>query len=103
MTKILTPITPLTNGYRVVIVQEANEDGTYGAYIGCMLQTPDSPDNDRMMLLGDAFKEYKARTPELGNERRKRRIRAMPALKPVIRRPARIPQASARSRTANLL
>jgi hypothetical protein len=64
MTKIFTPITPLTNGYRVVVVQEANEDGTYGAYIGCMLQTPDSPDDGPMMLLGDAFKEFKARTAE---------------------------------------
>ena len=64
MTKIFTPITPLTNGYRVVIVQEANEDGTHGAFVGCMLQTPDSPDNDRMMLLGEAFREFKARTAE---------------------------------------
>ena len=64
MTRIFTPITPLTNGYRVVIVQEANEDGTHGAFVGCMLQTPDSPDNDRMMLLGEAFREFKARTAE---------------------------------------
>jgi hypothetical protein len=62
MTKIFTPITPLTNGYRVVIVQEANDDGTHGAYVGCMLQTPDGADSDSMMLLGDAFREFKART-----------------------------------------
>jgi hypothetical protein len=65
MSKIFTPITQQTNGYRVVIVQEANEDGTHGAFVGCLLQTPDSPDNDRMMLLGDAFKEFKARTAKV--------------------------------------
>jgi hypothetical protein len=62
MTRIFTPITPLTNGYRVVVVQAANPDGTYGAYIGCMLQTPDNPDDGSMMLLGDAFREFNART-----------------------------------------
>ena len=62
MTKIFTPLTPLTNGYQVVIVQEANEEGTHGAFVGCMLQTPDSPVNDRMMPLGNAMKEFKART-----------------------------------------
>ena len=62
MTKILTSITPLKNGYRVVVVQEANEDGTHGAFLGFMLQTPDNPDDDRIMLLGDAMKEFKARS-----------------------------------------
>jgi hypothetical protein len=60
--KILTPLTPMTDGYCVVIVQEATPDGTCGAYIGCMLQTPDSLDDGPMMLLGDVFKEFKART-----------------------------------------
>jgi hypothetical protein len=60
--KILTPLTPMIDGYRVVIVQEANPDGTYGAYIGCTLQSPDNQDNDRMMLLGDAFEEFRERT-----------------------------------------
>jgi hypothetical protein len=66
--KILTPLTPMIDGYRVVIVQEANPDGTYGAYIGCLLQAPDSPDGT-MMLLGDAFTEFKERTAEQENNR----------------------------------
>ena len=78
--KIMTPLTPMIHGYRVVVVQEANPDGTYGAYIGCMLETPDSPDGGGpMRLLGDAFMEFKARTAEQQNKRRKRRTRAMPA------------------------
>jgi hypothetical protein len=75
--KILTPLTPMTAGYRVVVVQKANPDGTYGAYIGCMLQTPDHPDDGPMMLLGDAFKEFKAHTAKQQSKRRKRRARTM--------------------------
>ena len=75
--KIMTPLTPMTAGYRVVVVQKANPDGTYGAYLGCMLQSPDNPDDGHMMLLGDAFKEFKARTAKQQNKRRKRRARAL--------------------------
>jgi len=71
MTNKLTPITPLTNGYQVVIVQEAKEDGTAGAFLGCLLQTPDYPDDGGLMLLGDAIREFKARTTEQAEMPRK--------------------------------
>jgi len=62
MKRKFTPITPLANGCCVVIVQELNEDGTTGPYLGCLLKTLETSDDDRIVLLGEAIREYKART-----------------------------------------
>ncbi len=51
MTQKLAPITPRINGYRVVVVQEAKADGSPDAFLGCLLQTPDSSDVGPLLLL----------------------------------------------------
>jgi hypothetical protein len=59
MTRKLTPITPLVNGYCVIVVQEATKDGNPGAFLGCLLQTPESSGDGPLLLLGEAIKKYK--------------------------------------------
>jgi hypothetical protein len=59
MTRKLTPITPLVNGYCVIVVQEATKGGNPGAFLGCLLQTPESSEDGPLLLLGEAIKKYK--------------------------------------------
>jgi len=62
MTRKLTRITPEINGYAVVIVQEASIDGKPGAYLGCIVQTPENIDDCAMVSLTEAMKEYLKQT-----------------------------------------
>jgi len=64
MPQKLTPITERINGYCVVVVQEETNDGKPGAFLGCLLQTPNSDENDKLLLLGDAIKKFKILTLE---------------------------------------
>jgi hypothetical protein len=58
MTRKLTRITPLIDGYAVVVVQEEGEDGKPGEYLGCLLETPESPDDGPFVLLAEAMGAY---------------------------------------------
>ena len=64
MTQKLTPITPRIKGYCVVVVQQANADGSPDAFLGCLLQTPDSADAGPLLLLGEAIRKFKALAAE---------------------------------------
>jgi|GEM_PF-4025354 len=58
MPRKLTRITPVINGYAVVITQEQGINGQPGEYTGCFLQTPDSPDDGPTLLLTEAMDTY---------------------------------------------
>jgi hypothetical protein len=62
MARNLTPITPIVSGYCVMVVQEETKDGKPGAFLGCLLQTPDCLENGPLLLLGEAIKRYKMLT-----------------------------------------
>ena len=50
MTRKLTRIRPVVNGYAVVVAQEQGGDGKPGKFLGCFVQTPESQDDGPMML-----------------------------------------------------
>jgi len=54
----LTLIAPFKNGYAVAIAQAINADHSTGAFLGCYLLSPDSPNGGKPMLLTEAFKAY---------------------------------------------
>jgi hypothetical protein len=58
MIRKLTRITPLIDGYAVVVVQKEGEDGKPGAFLGCLLETPESPDDGPFLLLAEAMGAY---------------------------------------------
>jgi hypothetical protein len=58
MTRKITPITPVVNGYAVAIAQEQSVGGMPGAFIGCFLQTPESPEDGELILLHEAMAKY---------------------------------------------
>ena len=58
MTRKLTRITPLVDGYAVVVVQKEGGDGKPGVFLGCLLETPESPDDGPFMLLAEAMGAY---------------------------------------------
>ena len=65
MSNKLTRITPIVNGYAVVITQEADVNGKPGTYTGCFLQTPDNPDDGPKLLLAEAMERYRKLTSDL--------------------------------------
>jgi len=58
MNRKLTHITPVIDGYAVVVAQEPSEGGKPGKYLGCFLQTPENPDHGPYMLLTEAMGAY---------------------------------------------
>jgi hypothetical protein len=62
MNRKLTRITPLIDGYAVVVVQEEGADGKPGKFLGCLLETPDSSDDGPYMLLAKAMGAYLSHT-----------------------------------------
>jgi hypothetical protein len=58
MERKLTRITPITNGYAVVIAQEPNQGEKAGAFIGCFLQTPECADDGPFLRLDVAMGAY---------------------------------------------
>jgi hypothetical protein len=55
MTRKLTRITPVVNGYAVVVVQKQGLGSKPGEFLGCFVQTPESQDDGPMMLLAEAM------------------------------------------------
>jgi len=76
MTKQLTRITPVINGFAVVVAQEPNQDGKPGAFIGCFLQTPECANDGPLVSLTEAMNAYIQKTepqslcvrPDAGNK-----------------------------------
>jgi hypothetical protein len=89
MTRKLTRITPEINGYAVVIVQEASIDGKPGAYLGCIVQTPENIDDGAMVSLTDAMKEYLKQTGQQAQPKQARH-KSNPALHSVAERIERV-------------
>ena len=69
MMRKLTPITEQINGYCVVVVQEETKDGKPGAFLGCLLRTPDSAENGPLLLLGEAIRKFKIFTLESNSQK----------------------------------
>ncbi len=58
MIRKLTRITPVVEGYAVVVAQEQSIDSKPGKYLGCFLQTPENPDDGPFTLLAEAMGAY---------------------------------------------